>query len=128
MHIEKAVDVVDLVQAPELLSITQDDVALLEDCKYFAVHRLRVANKATVKIDRTSFHSLIVTEGSGIIHMNDTQTEFNNPTRKERHHKEIVRDMLGACSNKLDECPDRTGLRLAVPSKKRQSRILCKVC
>ena len=77
LHIDKAIDVANLVQAPELLPIPQEDIALLVDCKYFTVYRLRTKNKTTAKIDRTSFHSLIVTEGRGIIRMNNTETEFD---------------------------------------------------
>ena len=77
LHIDKAVDVADLAQVSELPPVPQEDVALLADCKYFVVYRMRVDHKTTVKINRTSFHSLIITEGSGMIRMNNTETEFN---------------------------------------------------
>ena len=77
LHIDKAIDAANLVQTPELLPIPQENIALLVGCKYFAVYRLRIENKATVKIDRASFHSLIVTEGSGVIHLSNTETTFD---------------------------------------------------
>ena len=77
LHIDKALDVTDLKKAPELTQIQSDDDAVLASCKYFTVRRLRVKGKAEVGIDDTSFHSLIVTDGSGYINMNDTKTELN---------------------------------------------------
>lgn len=77
LHVDKAIDVANLIQAPELLPIPQEEIALLAVCKYFTVYRLRAEHKTTVKIDKTSFHSLIVTEGNGTICMNNTETKFN---------------------------------------------------
>ena len=56
LHIEKALDVVDLTQAPKMKPIPQNDVALLAECKYFTVYRMRTEIKKSVKIDKTSFH------------------------------------------------------------------------
>ena len=77
LHIEKALDVADLAQAPALKPISHENIDLLASCKYFTVCRLHTENKTTVKIDKTSFHSLIVTEGNGMIRMNNIETEFN---------------------------------------------------
>ncbi len=77
LHIEKALDVANLIQAPEQLPIPQENIALLAECKYFTVYRLRAEHKTPVKINKTSFHSLIVTKGNGTICMNNTETEFN---------------------------------------------------
>ena len=76
LHIDKALDVTNLRQAPELPSIPQGDDILLASCKYFNVRRLRVNEKKEIDIDDTSFHSLIVTDGSGYINMNGTKIEF----------------------------------------------------
>ena len=97
LHIEKALDVANLVQASELLPIPQEGISLLAHCKYFTVYRLRVEHKATVKINKESFHSLIVTEGRGIIRINNTETEFNKGDSFFIPAQDGCYEMIGKC-------------------------------
>lgn len=64
LHIDKAIDVAKLEKAPEIKE-AKDDV--LASCKYFTVKKANVSGEKAVKIDESSFLSLIVTTGSGKI-------------------------------------------------------------
>ena len=65
LHIEKALEVSDLKRSPELCDTPDGDDVLLSECDYFEVRRLRISGERELILDRTSFVSLIVTEGEG---------------------------------------------------------------
>lgn len=67
LHIEKALEVSDLKRSPELCDTPDGDDVLLSECDYFEVRRLRISGELQLVLDRTSFVSLIVTEGEGRI-------------------------------------------------------------
>ncbi|MBO5060839.1 MAG: class I mannose-6-phosphate isomerase [Clostridia bacterium] len=63
LHIEKAIEVSNLEKAPEISEKAADGV--LAECKYFTVKKLEVNGKASELLDKTSFASVIVVDGSG---------------------------------------------------------------
>lgn len=67
LHIEKALAVSDLRRSPDLPEVKDSDVALLAECGYFSVSRLRFDSFGEIKTDQSSFRSLIVTEGEGVL-------------------------------------------------------------
>ena len=71
LHIEKAIDVSSLTPSPALKKIdaSAKDVTLAS-CDKFTVRRLTVDGAMNVKIDKSCFHSLIVTEGEGTLTVN----------------------------------------------------------
>jgi len=77
LHIEKAVEVSNLKKSPELKAIANDKDVVLAQCKYFTVRRLKVAGSMGIDIDKSSFHSLIVAEGSGEVMLNGEKTQIN---------------------------------------------------
>ena len=62
LHVEKAIEVSKLTKAPELKK-AEDDV--LASCEYFTVKKAMVNGEKSLKIDESSFVSLIVVEGTG---------------------------------------------------------------
>ena len=62
LHVEKAIEVSKLTKAPELKKAEND---VLASCEYFTVKKAIVNGEKTVKIDESSFVSLIVVNGSG---------------------------------------------------------------
>jgi len=77
LHIEKAVEVSNLKKSPELKPVSDDRDVVLAQCKYFTVRRLRVEESMEIDIDKSSFHSLIVAEGSGKVMLNGEKTQMN---------------------------------------------------
>ncbi len=65
LHIEKAAEVSSLKKMPPPAPVPEGEDVLLARCEYFTVRRLRIKGSRKVPIDGSSFHSLIVTEGSG---------------------------------------------------------------
>lgn len=65
LHIEKAIEVSSLTRSPELTPIDDGDDVLLVNCQYFEVRRLKFSGEGTIITDKSSFVSLIVTEGNG---------------------------------------------------------------
>lgn len=53
-----------------------DDI-ILTQCDYFTVRRLKVQNRVQLRIDKTSFHSLIITDGSGELYMGGEILKLN---------------------------------------------------
>lgn len=76
LHIEKALDVSVLKKSPPPVKPPAGDNVELAKCDYFTVRRLRVYDEGNINIDETSFHSLIVVEGDGIITVNDSSMKI----------------------------------------------------
>jgi len=64
LHVEKAIEVSKLTKAPELKKAEND---ILASCEYFTVKKAMVNGETTLKIDESSFVSLIVVNGDGEI-------------------------------------------------------------
>lgn len=77
LHIEKAVAVSSLSKAPELPTRGGGDDVLLAKCDYFTVRKLTVRKSLVLKLDRTSFRSLIVTDGEGVLLTDGDTVELN---------------------------------------------------
>ena len=71
LHIDKAIDVSTLEPAPkaEIKDINSADCTLAE-CGYFTVRKLNPSNGINIKITDKCFHSLIVTDGNGLLTIN----------------------------------------------------------
>ncbi len=67
LHIEKALEVSCLEKSPELPDIGDGDDVLLAECSYFSVRRKRIEGNCEIVVDETSFLSLIVTDGEGVL-------------------------------------------------------------
>ena len=67
LHVAKALEVSNLKKSPDLPAIPDGADILLAECGYFEVRRLRVNGQATVTADETSFISLMVTDGEGVL-------------------------------------------------------------
>ncbi|MBR5151910.1 MAG: class I mannose-6-phosphate isomerase [Clostridia bacterium] len=65
LHVEKAIAVSDLKPAPKREPIADGERSVLASCSYFTVERLRVNGTIELNVDKTSFQSLMVTEGAG---------------------------------------------------------------
>lgn len=82
LHIEQAIQVSDLKPAPENTSAGEEvshegyTQKQLASCRYFTVERLYIASRAELNITAESFHSLVVTEGSGTLAMEGTELSF----------------------------------------------------
>lgn len=70
LHIEKAIEVSKLTKAPNPKS-TEDDC--LATCEYFTVKKAMVKGETRIKIDESSFISLIVVNGTGTILLGDAE-------------------------------------------------------
>ena len=68
LHVEKAIEVSKLTKAPELKKAEND---VLASCEYFTVKKAMVNGEKSVKIDESSFISLIVVDGTGEIALGD---------------------------------------------------------
>lgn len=64
LHVEKAIEVSKLTKAPELTKAESD---VLATCEYFTVKKAMVNGDKALKIDESSFISLIVVDGDGEI-------------------------------------------------------------
>ena len=67
LHIDKALEVSCLSESPKLTPTRDDDDVTLAECEYFTVRRLKIKDEKKLCITDKSFHSLIVTNGSGSI-------------------------------------------------------------
>ena len=67
LHIEKALEVSCLERSSELSEIGDGENVLLAECGYFSVSRRRIDGEGEIEADETSFLSLVVTEGEGIL-------------------------------------------------------------
>lgn len=67
LHIEKAKEVINFEKICQDENKPCGDDVILASCDYFTVRKLVVETEKTMKIDKTSFHSLMVTEGNGSI-------------------------------------------------------------
>lgn len=76
LHIEKALEVSDLKKTSGKYKAPEGDCVILAECEYFTVHRLKVTEKTERKIDNSSFHSLIVTDGEGMLNMDNAAMEL----------------------------------------------------
>ncbi len=77
LHIEKALEVSNLKKSPDLPSISNDSDVLLARCNYFTVRKILVENGTKLKIDVSSFQSLIITDGSGELLINSETYTLN---------------------------------------------------
>lgn len=67
LHIDKALEVSSLLKSPALTPVSDCDDITLAECEYFTVRRLRIKGEKTLDITDKSFHSLIITNGSGSV-------------------------------------------------------------
>lgn len=72
LHVEKAIEVSKLTKAPELTKAEND---VLASCEYFTVKKAMVNGEAKVKIDDSSFVSLIVVNGDGCVTLGEDKLE-----------------------------------------------------
>ncbi len=70
LHVEKAIEVSKLTKAPELKKADSD---VLASCEYFTVKKAMVKGDATLKIDESSFVSLIIVNGNGKISLGNDE-------------------------------------------------------
>lgn len=77
LHIDKAIEVSRLTPSPALAKADNSSKdAVLASCDKFTVRRLIVDEPMKVSIDTSCFHSLIVTEGSGLLSINGEKYEL----------------------------------------------------
>ena len=76
LHVAKALEVSNLQKSPDLPATPEGADILLAECEYFEVRRLRVDGTTTVTADETSFVSLMVTDGEGILTFADGEIAF----------------------------------------------------
>ena len=69
LHIREALESSNLKKSTYSNSVLDGDDIILTQCDYFTVRRLKVQNRVQLRIDKTSFHSLIITDGSGELYM-----------------------------------------------------------
>lgn len=68
LHIEKAVDVATLSPSPTQKT---PENGILASCEYFTVEKVSCQNELEIPIDDGSFRSLVVTDGSGTLTVNN---------------------------------------------------------
>lgn len=73
LHVEKAIKVSNLCPAKEYKS---DNENVLAKCKYFTVEKYDVSGSKIFSCDSGCFRSVIITDGSGVLKLNDTAIEF----------------------------------------------------
>jgi len=82
LHLKKALDVVDTepyVKGDSSELIFQDEnyqQELLVQCKYFECFKYDIYSEAKISVDETSFVSVIILSGNGIITVDETTLEF----------------------------------------------------
>ena len=77
LHISEALEASNLKKSASFNSAPDGDDVILAQCDYFTVRRLQIQNKAQLRIDETSFHSLIITDGRGELYMGEESLELN---------------------------------------------------
>lgn len=73
LHVEKAVEVARLTPSENYISENKNIIA---KCKYFTSEILSVAESAELEITDKCFKSVIVTEGTGTLLLNEKELEF----------------------------------------------------
>ena len=76
LHVAKALEVSNLQKSPDLPATPDGADILLAACEYFEVRRLRVNGAAAVTVDRSSFVSLMVTDGKGTLSFEGDKIAF----------------------------------------------------
>ncbi len=71
LHIEKAVEVSNLFPAPPL---RKAENGVLAKCKYFTVEKIN--GDSELALTGSSFRSLVITEGSGMLSLNEATVKF----------------------------------------------------
>ena len=71
LHIEKAIEVANLHPSPVLRPVKSQNDVVLASCDYFTVRKLTPYSGMSVQITDNCFHSLIITDGSGVLQLND---------------------------------------------------------
>ncbi len=69
LHIDKAIDVANLFPAPPQKEVHD---GILASCKYFTVKKLECNESLDIKLDESSFRSLVITDGEGRLTLNET--------------------------------------------------------
>lgn len=77
LHIREALESSNLKKSTYSNSVLDGDDIILTQCDYFTVRRLKVQNRVQLRIDKTSFHSLIITDGSGELYMGGEILKLN---------------------------------------------------
>lgn len=67
LHIEKAIDVSNLLPAP---AIENNNSNTLASCNYFTVEKLVCGGTKTIEVDSECFRSIVVVDGCGSLEMN----------------------------------------------------------
>lgn len=75
LHIEKAADVSCLAPAKPQKSFSDSEI--LAECDYFKVRKAAVNGERSFSMSDDCFLSVIVTDGRGMLFMNETQLEIN---------------------------------------------------
>lgn len=73
LHIKKAMDVSNLFPAPP---INKSSSSTLASCKYFTAEKIECTSEVIIKIDKSSFRSLVITEGCGSLELNSEVMQF----------------------------------------------------
>ena len=79
LHIDKAIAVSQLtpsVSADSSSAAVQKDgytSRTIAECKYFTSERIEVEKSAEISVDKTSFRSVVLTDGAAVLEMNGTQ-------------------------------------------------------
>ena len=79
LHIDKAIAVSQLtpsVSADSSSAAVQKDgytSRTITECKYFTSERIEVEKSAEIPVDKTSFRSVVLTDGAAVLEMNGTQ-------------------------------------------------------
>lgn len=77
IHIDKAIDVSILTKSPDIPQINTGNDIVLAKCDYFTVRKITVDTITKINIDSSSFHSIIIIDGSGTITMNNDFIKFD---------------------------------------------------
>ena len=76
LHIDKALAVSDLKKSPSIPEVDDGDDVILASCEYFEVRRIRVRGTGELICDKSSFLSLVVTEGDGKLKYNGRELDL----------------------------------------------------
>lgn len=82
LHIDKAIAVSRLTPSESADSSSAPETAngytkrTIAKCKYFTSERIDVKEKAEIPVDTSSFRSVVITDGSAILKMHDTQLDL----------------------------------------------------
>ncbi len=82
LHIDKAIDVSRLTpsEAADTSTGTEEKNGYtsrtIAKCKYFTSERIMVAERAEIPVDKSSFRSVVITDGNAVLKMNNTQLDL----------------------------------------------------